>query len=671
MKITMLLFWVVWLGNSFVAFSATHHLLPEPRQIEWRREKFPLREVSIITSVCGDEIKKWVAKNGGTVNDQAKRRIEIQLVEKINGVSENPEEAYFLNVRSNNIQIEAITETGVFRALQTLGQLTESQGRAVFVRGCRVVDWPAFRIRGFMHDVGRGYIPLEELKREIALLAQYKINVFHWHLTEDVAWRLESKIFPMLNDSVHFGRYPGKYYTLAEAKELVAFCQKHQVLLIPEIDMPGHSAVFRKAFRHDMQSREGMAILKLIMDEVCEAFKDVPYIHIGTDEVRFTNSAFVPEMVEYIRSKGKKVISWNPGWKYKDGEIDMIQMWSSGGKPHKGIPVIDSRLHYLNHYDAFADLVALFRSNIAGQSRGSADYAGVILAVWNDRRVEGVSEILVQNAFYPAMLMMAERAWKGGGENYFYQSGTLFPSQSTPEYKEFADFEDRLLWHKENRLQNEPFAYVRQSGIRWRITDPFPNGGELAKSFPPEEELRENYQYNGKNYGTKEAEGAGIYLRHVWGTLIPSFYKDPQPDHTAYAWTWVWSPRQQSVGMWLCTQNYGRSEKDLPPPTGKWDYRESRVWLNEHEILPPVWTATHAVKDNEIPLGNENFETRLPIPVVLEKGWNKVLLKLPVGKFSTPQNRLVKWMFTAVFVTTDGKKAVDGLIYSPDKRGGV
>ena len=76
----------------------------------------------------------------------------------------------------------------------------------------------------------------------------------------------------MLNDSVNTIRMPGKYYTLEEARDLVDFCKKHQVLLIPEIDMPGHSAAFVRAFRHDMQSPEGMKILKLLLDEVCETF---------------------------------------------------------------------------------------------------------------------------------------------------------------------------------------------------------------------------------------------------------------------------------------------------------------------------------------------------------------------------------------------------------------
>ena len=72
---------------------------------------------------------------------------------------------------------------------------------------------------------------------------------------------------------------------------------------------------------------------------------------------------------------------------------------------------------------------------------------------------------------------------------------------------------------------------------------------------------------------------------------------------------------------------------DLPPMQGKWDYKESRIWVNDQEITPPVWTATHREKSNEIPLGNENCVSRKPTPVHLEKGWNKVFMKLPVGTF--------------------------------------
>jgi alpha-glucosidase len=116
--------------------------------------------------------------------------------------------------------------------MQTLRQLAESKRGKVTLRGCEITDWPAFRIRGFMQDVGRTYIPMEELKREIAVLSRFKVNVFHWHLTENQAWRLESKLFPMLNDSHNMTRCHGQYYTLEEAKELVDFAVKRNLQYI-------------------------------------------------------------------------------------------------------------------------------------------------------------------------------------------------------------------------------------------------------------------------------------------------------------------------------------------------------------------------------------------------------------------------------------------------------
>ncbi|MPM60911.1 hypothetical protein SDC9_107765 [bioreactor metagenome] len=84
--------------------------------------------------------------------------------------------------------------------------------------------------------------------------------------------------------------------------------------------------------------------------------------------------------------------------------------------------------------------------------------------------------------------------------------------------------------------------------------------------------------------------------------------------------------------------------------------------------MPPVWENTHTGRTNEITLKNENFQARPPIPVELNKGWNSVLLKLPVGTFSSSGVRLQKWMFTFVFVTPDGKDAVEELVYSPDRK---
>lgn len=642
-------------------------LLPKPQLYKDTGKNFTMGKVKLSTPVLRPEWEVFIMNAGGEIVEHSSSVIEVELVPSIEEARLNGAEAYRLSVSNKRIKIEAVTEQGVYWAMQTLRQLERKKGKRSSVAGCEIVDWPAFRIRGFMQDVGRSYISMEELKREIEILSRFKINVFHWHLTENQAWRLESKIFPMLNDSVNTIRMPGKYYTLEEARDLVDFCKKHQVLLIPEIDMPGHSAAFVRAFRHDMQSPEGMKILKLLLDEVCETF-DVPYLHIGTDEVEFTNPHFVPEMVAYVRSKGKKVISWNPGWHYKPGEIDMTHLWSYRGKAQPGIPAIDSKFHYLNHFDVFGDIVALYNSRIYDQAEGSEDIAGTILALWHDRLIDNEWNLVIENGLYPNMLAIAERAWRGGGTEYFDGLGTILPPEDTEAFKEFADFEKRMLWHKEHTFKGYPFAYVKQTNVKWNITDAFPNGGDMDKVFPPEQELKDTYHYNGNTYGVRQAIGAGIYLRHVWGDMVPAFYADPKENHTAYAYTWVYSPKDQEVGLWAEFQNYSRSEMDLAPLPDKWDYKGSRIWINDREILPPVWTATHKVKSYEVPLGNENCVGRVPLAVHLNKGWNKVFLKLPIGKFKMAETRLVKWMFAAVFVTPDGERAVEGLIYSPDKQ---
>lgn len=574
--------------------------------------------------------------------------VEEKYVSQIEG-AKFQEEAYHLTVTGKRIILEATTPKGMYWGKQTLEQLKYTKNKKTYLPQCEITDWPAFRIRGFMHDVGRSYIPVEELKREISLLSRYKINVFHWHLTENQAWRLECKKYPQLNAPENMEREKGKYYTLEEARQLVEFCKQHQVLLIPEIDMPGHSAAFERTFKTDMQSEKGTQILKDIIDEVCATF-DVPYLHIGTDEVQFTNPDFVPMMVRYIRDKGKKVISYNPGWNYKPGEIDMTQLWSYRGKAQKGIPAIDCRYHYANHFDTYADLVAMFNSRIYNQPEGSDDLAGSIVAFWNDRYIDNTPQLLAENNFYPYMLTLAERAWRGGGNCYFDGKGTLLWEDEPEQLAAFKEFEDRLLWQKNTWLKEVPFPYVRQTQSEWQITDAFPNGGDLNKVFPPEEKEDSVYQYEGKTYKTRKIIGNGIYLRHVWGTLVPGFYANPQENHTAYATRWIYSPKERKTKLALEFQNYSRSESDLAPRQGTWDYKCSRAWLNGKEIMPPVWENTNTERSNEITLKNENYMSRPAIDITLKKGWNKLMLKLPVGKFSSKETRLVKWMFTVALV---------------------
>ena len=652
--------------SAYALSLAEYPLLPVPQAIQFGKSTVYVKSASLSMPYWTEAWNNILAENGVTLSPKSKYSINGELVNEIPGAPAGNDEAYSLTISKKGISVKATSEKGIYWALQTLRQLFAASHNNSLPE-CEIVDYPAFYWRGFMNDTGRSYISIEELKREINIMSQFKMNVFHWHFTENQAWRLESKIFPMLNDSVNMERQPGLYYTLQEAKELVEYAKKHNVMVLPEVDMPGHSAAFVRTFRHDMQSPEGMKILKLLLEEVCETF-DVPYLHVGTDEVQFTNPDFVPEMVKFVKDKGKKIVSWNPGWNYKEGEIDFTTMWSYRGKPTPGIPAVDLRFHYINHFDTYADLVALYRSNVYGHKKAEDGIAGVEIGLWNDRYVEDEKSMIAQNSVYPTILAIAERSWHGGGEEYFDKLGTNLIKSEKKDYESFVDFENRLLWHKDNTLDSIDIPYVRQTNIEWLITDAFPNKGDLATIFPPETEgLKESYRYNDSIYRTGLANGAAVHLRHYWGTMVPGFYKNPKPNHTAYAFTWVYTPANMTVGLQAETQNYSRSESDIPPLDGKWDYRESKIWVNDKEIPAPIWTATHTDRTNEISLGNENFAAREPIIVNLKAGWNKVLIKLPVGQFSTRETRLVKWMFTFVFTTPDGKKAAPGLIYSPFK----
>ena len=228
----------------------------------------------------------------------------------------------------------------------------------------------------------------------------------------------------------------------------------------------------------------------------------------------------------------------------------------------------------------------------------------------------------------------------------------------------FAEFENRLLAHKQQHFATLIFPYVRQQNLNWRILQPFPNGGDLTARFPPEDG-----QLDGPGL---DATGATIYLRHTWGPDIVRGYIDkPQPNHTAYAFTFVYSPGAQTVGAWVGFHNYGRSEKDASPPAGQWGYKGSNLWVNDRAIQPPTWeTPGQHPADNEVIYTNEPYENRLPLPIPLKKGWNKVLIKLPVGAFQTADYRLVKWLFTFVFVRPNGPnyETADELIFSPNQQ---
>lgn len=620
--------------------SAQPSLIPYPQKVTWSNERFIL--------------------DGTEIDHDA--RVFLNIVDELPGVPVNENEAYCIKVTSDSVLITAITGEGFFRANSTLEQLIAGAGGVYYIPGCTISDYPAFSIRGFMHDAGRYFIPVSELKEQVGILSRFKINTFHWHLTEDIAWRLESDIFPALTDPSVTTRDTG-YYTREEVIDFLDFCKQHFVSVIPEIDMPGHSGAFTRATGMSVQSPEGKALTKKLLAEACELF-GTDYFHIGTDEVKITDPYFAGEMASVVRKSGKQVIGWWPG--DDPGEDAVRQLWMGNEVPEPGRKVIDSRFLYLNHTDPFADLFAIYNSRICGSGIGTDLLLGGICCIWNDRAPSSVNDIILSNSFYPSMLAFSERSWKGGGCD-IRECGVNMGNPVETNFEAFRDFEQRMLECRERILPDKPFPYLKQTDVRWRIAGPFPNEGDLTRSFPPEKVFAESYSWLDSVYVTGLASGASVYLRHTWGSMVPSYLTNPQPYNTVYAFTGIYSPVEQDAGLYLAFHNFGRSEKDATPPQGKWDYEESEAWLNSVPLEPPVLKNAGLVPaDLETPYNDENFWLRPPLPVHLKQGWNTLLLKIPVGSFSTPYTRLVKWMFNAVIVSRDGRTTPDGLIYSPD-----
>ncbi len=129
--------------------------------------------------------------------------------------------AYQIEVAEKLIHVRAAEREGFLHAAETLRQLAEKRSMPC----CVIRDWPAFPMRGFMLDTGRNFQSMELLREQIEIMARYKYNVFHFHFTDHPGWRLESRVHPRVTDASSMSRTPGKYYTQADFRALVAYCK--------------------------------------------------------------------------------------------------------------------------------------------------------------------------------------------------------------------------------------------------------------------------------------------------------------------------------------------------------------------------------------------------------------------------------------------------------------
>jgi hypothetical protein len=396
-----------------------------------------------------------------------------------------------------------------------------------------------------------------------------------------------------------------------------------------------------------MQSETGIAIIKNILKEIFDTY-DIPYIHIGADEVKITNKNFLSEIINFIRPYHKKIIAWEPGGNYSDDVIR--QLWMGGEKAYsdnKSLKFIDSRHLYLNHMDPLEAVVTIFFRRINDAESGDSNRIGATLCTWNDRRVENEIDILRMNPVYPGIVTFGERVWRGGGlQNWTATSG----SPDSGKAKEFAEFETRLMDHKRQYFSQLIFPYRRQAGMVWNIYGPYNNRGNMLWKAGPEL----------NNFDTAQLKpfarvtGGTIILRHWWYPMIDGVISNPVENSTVYAVSYLWSDRSGWRDFWIGFNNLSRSPATDSPPVGEWDNKNSEVWVNGHTISPPLWHRAGMVGNEEVPLTDEGYEYRPPTKIFFKKGWNTVWIKAPVGAFKGKNwQNPVKWMFT--FLESDGQ----------------
>lgn len=590
------------------------------------------------------------------------------------------EDAYHLSVSSQGVVIRAKGYAGCFNALQTLRQLIRVEKTGVYsLPSVEIKDVPAFGVRGVMLDVGRNYMPVSFIKEVVRKLSYYKINLLHLHLTDDPGWRLEIKSHPELTDSTVFWktRQPGQYYTQQEIKDLCEYCASINVRVMPEIDMPGHSEAFVKATGVDMQTDRGMEILKEVLDEAVLLFKD-DWFHIGSDEVHIKKKDFMPEMIRHIRHKGKEVVVWYPGF-----APDTCALRTCWGENEVGVPLdksaryIDCNGFYLDWMDAQGGVLQTFFQQPCGVKEGNEKALGSIFCVWTDGALSSAERVLEQYPFYPCALTFAERIWRGSYEKR-KDLMACCPAAGTKAGTAFAEFEDRLAYHRDSYFKGIPFAYVKQTDIKWRLIGAFDHRGKNDTSFEPEQIIKSEYVVGDTvlRWNETPAFGGMVQIRDLysmfnmhrgifrvghWPTVMsPAVGKG---GGTCYALAYIRSPKDQEVhlmfglnGMWGHSGGY-RSAR--APEQGSWDFSGGDVWLNGERVAPPDWKFESLPWTGwgkgriEVPLTEEGYFFRPPVKIRLKKGINRILVRSVFGHWKG-DNGQRKWQFCCIPVNWDG-----------------
>lgn len=372
--ISCLLFISFWLAGCQQRKEVEVQIIPQPQSSELSSGTYGLPRQVVFSTNLPEEDKKefteYLQASPFALQPEAegtqKSVVSFTIIAPVS--DQESMESYQLSITGKGISVVAPSAAGLFYGFQSLLQLAEQEADGTFSFPLiEIKDSPRFSYRGLHLDVSRHFRTKEFLKKQLDAMARYKLNRFHWHLTDGAGWRLEIKRYPELTEQAAYRPYPnwkawwkggrkyctkdapgadGGYYTQEDAREIVEYARQRHITVIPEIEMPGHSEEVLAVFPHlscsgkpyvnsevCIGNEDTFTFLQNVLLEVMEIFPS-EYIHIGGDEanmdswrkcplcqkrmkqegladVKELQSYLIHRMEKFLNEHGRQLLGWD------------------------------------------------------------------------------------------------------------------------------------------------------------------------------------------------------------------------------------------------------------------------------------------------------------------------------------------------------------------------
>lgn len=497
-------------------------IIPLPQTIEWGENMYRIPEVN---TICVDEgsakAAAWLQellRNAGTTANyrQGNSCGNWNIVTDPSLEGQLGEEGYMLDITAEGVTIKSATEAGLFYGIQTLRQLFPAQieentlsQQDIYLRQVSIEDKPEYSWRGTMVDVARSFFGLEYLKNHVDRMALYKMNRLHLHLTDDQGWRIEIKSKPKLTEIGSRGSVTGGksgFLKREEYQELQDYALARNIIIIPEIDMPGHIYSALVAYPElncpenaniepgrstppDLYSGYEVGWSKLCIDQpatyefVSEVIGELaeitkgPWIHIGGDEIEDPlYEDFVVKADSIVQSYGKTTIGWEEVTKAEVSSSLISQQWHGKTESVVDVKVIESICtnFYFDHANfpgqentlnwCKEDGVSL--EDVYSFSSDSENVLGIEAPVWTEHVL---NDKMMDDRFWPRTIAVAEVAWTNNSK------------------RNFEDFTERLAAHSD-RLNAMGVNFHPSPEVQWRDSNRAEKSNTVFSNFNPEKQ---------------------------------------------------------------------------------------------------------------------------------------------------------------------------------------